>query len=518
MIPYTKDSFQLLHDGARALSIVESNGIRIDEEYLDNAIRRTSRKIKKLQREQRDGEVYEIWKNTFGRKTNLESNDQLATVLFEKLGHEPTATTAKGKPKTDEKALSAVDEPFVKNYLKIKKLQKALSTYLKGIKKEVVYGFLHPSFNLHTTQTFRSSSSNPNFQNFPIRNPVIGKLIRSSFIPRKGNRLVELDYGAIEVRAAACYHKDPNMLTYIKDPTKDMHRDMAMECYKLPQDQVTKPIRYCGKNMFVFPQFYGDWYLSCCKSLWEAMSTMDLKTTDGTPLQEHLRSKGIRELGDCDPDEEPDSGTFEKHIKEVEKHFWTKRFPVYTKWKRKWVDKYRRQGWMLTKSGFICQGFMRKNEIINYPVQGSAFHCLLKALIDLQDELIRRGMKSKIVGQIHDSIVADVPDEEIQQFLNLAEWIMTINLRKQWGWIIVPLEAEAEVTPVNGSWFEKAEWVKTNGKWAKKKKENLSLFSFYIFFFSLCSKKKVIIIIINLYYLLIIILYINYILYILLIC
>ena len=127
---------------------------------------------------------------------------------------------------------------------------------------------------------------------------------------------------------------------------------------------------------------------------------------------------------------------------------------------------------MKTKTGFICQGFMKTNEIINYPVQGSAFHCLLWALIRLVLlELPKRKMKTLIVGQIHDSIVADVPDNEIQEFLSLANYVMTKMIRKAFKWLIVPLEIEAEVSPIDGSWAEKKEWIYKNGLWQENKKE-----------------------------------------------
>jgi DNA polymerase I - 3'-5' exonuclease and polymerase domains len=310
--------------------------------------------------------------------------------------------TAKGKPSVDEKTLGSIDIPFVKEYLKYKKLQKVLGTYLKGIHREVVDGYLHPFFNLHTTVTFRSSSDSPNFQNIPIRDKGVGEMIRTAIIPRNGRCLVELDYGGIEVKIAACYHKDPTMMEYLNDKTKDMHRDMAMECFKLKIDEVNKDIRYCGKNLFVFPQFYGDWWLSCSRNLWEAVGKFKLKTTSGTPLLEHLKKVGITRLGKQDPSKSTVPGTFEHHIKNVENNFWGKRFPVYAQWKKNWFNKYLERGWLKTKTGFICQGVVERNGIINYPIQGSAFHCLLWALINItkgnrkkRNEITNRGPDSR---------------------------------------------------------------------------------------------------------------------------
>lgn len=458
MIPYTEAAYKLFHNGVRALSRVEENGVRIDEGYLERTMSEVESKIERLERNLHKSDVVKVWKKVFGQKTNIGSNDQLGTVLFKHLGFDPIGLTPNGKPKTDEKSLSAIDHPFVEDFVKIKKLQKALNTYLKGIRREVVNGYLHPFYNLHLVPTFRSSSTDPNFQNMPIRNPEIGVLVRKAFISRPGCCLIEIDYSGIEVRVAACYHKDPTMIEYINDPSKDMHRDMAIECFMLDPDQVTKQIRYCGKNMFVFPQFYGDYYIDCARALWTAISTMGLKTDDGIPLMEHLESKGIYELGDLDPKEKPRSGTFEKHIRDVENEFWNERFPVYTMWKRRWTELYQKRGWMLTKTGFICKGFMKRNEIINYPIQGSAFHCLLWSLIQLTlKELRSKKMRTKVVGQIHDSILLDVPEREVDDVLILANKVMTKSLVRNWKWLCVPLDVEAEITPVDGNWAEKSQ-------------------------------------------------------------
>jgi len=451
----TIDAYKLMHEGVLALAQVEANGMRIDLDYLNNALKENSKKIAILSEEIKSDKVVRIWKKRFGVKTNLDSGDQLGKVLFDNLGYECKEKTDKGKPKTDIESLETLDIPFVKKYLHLKKLKKAQATYLKGIQREVCNGFLHPVFNLHIAQTFRSSSDSPNFQNLPIRNPEMAELIRKCFIPRKGGRIVETDYGGIEVHAAAWYHKDPVMLNYICDPSKDMHRDMAAQCYKLSTKQVTKLIRYCGKNKFVFPQFYGDWYLSCAPALWSSIDQLGLETAKGTPLKEHLAKKGIHDLGSLNPKVSPVKGTFIHHIMEVQEDFWGRRFKVYTEWKNKWWESYRRTGKFQTLTGFEITGWMKRNEVINYPVQGVAFHCLLWSLINLQKQLKKYKMKTKIVGQIHDSIVSDVPDKEFKDYLEISNDVMTKQIVKHWPWIITPLEVEAEASPVDGSWFEK---------------------------------------------------------------
>lgn len=454
MIPYAPEAYKLLHDGVRALSRVEDAGIRVDVEYLDKVSLQTKQKVTELLEKMEKTEVLKTWRKSYRGDTSLNSLDQLGDVLFNKMGFTPPAKTEGGRGyKLDEKTLVNIDHPFIPLFLRVRKLQKAYGTYLQGIRRTVVDGFCHPVFNLHLVQTYRSSCEDPNFQNIPVRDVEIMNLVRSAFFPRKGRQLVELDYGGIEVKVAACYHHDPTMITYLEDKSKDMHRDMAMECYLLKQADVSKHIRYCGKNMFVFPQFYGDWYLDCARSLWNAIPKMKLCRADGVSLLEHLAENGIRELGRLDPKGEPRKGTFEYHIKAVEKNFWNVRFPVYDQWRRDWYEDYKRKGWFQMLTGFVCQGYMKRNEVVNYPVQGSAFHCLLWSLIQLVNkELKRHNMETLIVGQIHDSIVADVVPEERDDFLALAKEVMINRLMKHWSWICVPMEIEAEVAPVDAPW------------------------------------------------------------------
>ncbi len=456
MKPNTQEAYDLFHRGVQALARVEANGMRVDTDYLQQAIVKTERRAAHMERGLATSEVMKAWRKRFGAKTNLQSTVQLGTVLFEVMGFESTAQTATGRAKTDDEALETVDDPFVQTYLHIKRLRKAVATNLKGLLRETVDGYVHPFFNLHTVTTYRSSSDSPNFQNVPKHDPEIKQLVRRAFVARPGRQIVEEDFKGIEVGVATCYHHDPKMLDYLNDKTKDMHRDMAMECFLLPREEVTEQIRFQGKGGFVFPQFYGDWYIDCARSLWGAIRKMNLVTTSGVPLAKHLRAQGIRELGALNPKQEPREGTFEAHIKKVERRFWEKRFPVYAQWKRDWYDDYKKKGWFGTLTGFVCKGYMKKNEVINYPVQGSAFHCLLWALSRIVlEELDRRKMKTLIVGQIHDSIVADVPEAEVEDYIHLCRRVMLKLLRRAWPWIIVPLDIEAEVAPVDGSWVDK---------------------------------------------------------------
>ena len=465
----TTDAYKLFHEGVQALSNVEANGIRIDTNYLQQAMTDTLDKIRTLTAQLHSDKIYRRWKKRYGTSFNLDSTVQLGKVLFTDMGYDCPTYTKTGQPKTDIATLETLNIPFIKIYLEIKNYKKAYSTYLKGIEREVSDGYIHPVFNLHLVQTFRSSSDSPNFQNMPVRNEIMGALIRRCFIPRRSkNHIVELDYSGIEVHGASWYHLDPVMLNYLRDKSKDMHRDMAQQCYKLPKSEMIpqnkkdakriKKIRYCGKNKFVFPEFYGDWFFSCAPLLWDSIDQLGLVTRKGIPLKKYLHRKGITHLGKINYDAPIAPDSFIQHIKNVENHFWNKRFKVYKEWKDQWRSEYNTNGYVTSLTGFRLGGIMKRNEVINYPVQGTAFHCLLWSLIRLQKLLRKYRMKTLIIGQVHDSIVADVPSRELKDYLELANRVMTVDIKKHWKWICTPIEIEADVAPVGKSWFEKQEY------------------------------------------------------------
>jgi len=458
-MPCKNSAYKLLHDGCVALSQVEVNGIRIDTDYLNKAIEETSDKIKDLTDKLKRKEIYKIWQRTYGSKTNLGSREQLGRVLFDVMKYKCSYRTEKTqRPKADDEALKSTGLRFVDRYLRLERLKKARSTYLRNILRETTNGFLHPNFPLHLTQSYRSSSDHPNFQNVPIKDPEIAKLIRRAFIARKDCQIVEIDFKGAEICNGVCYHHDPQMIKYIKNPKLDMHRDMAAEIYMLKKNQVTYWMRDAGKNRFVFPEFYGDWYKSRAVSLWKAIEELNLVVEDtGYDLYSHLETMGIYERGDCIYDEEPKEGTFEKHLQEIEHDFWNRRFKVYNQWKKDWWEAYQENGYFRTLTGFIIEGNLNRKQAINYPIQGSAFHWLLWSLIRIQKLMSKYKMKSLIVGQIHDSIVGDIYKKEKKDYLNIVKQVIYEDIRKHWKWIIVPLTVEASVAPVDGSWYEKKE-------------------------------------------------------------
>lgn len=478
MKPTTKDALNLLMQGSMVLARMEHHGIAIDEAYLEKTISEVSQQITQMTGELKQDEFWRVWRKRWGEKANIGSDHQLTTVLFDVLklpypeGEEWRTHT--GRYRADEEMIGRLKLPFCKSWRRLKKLQRLRGTYLHGIRREVLNGRVHASAHLHTVETYRSSYSDPNLQNAYNRDPEMKDLLRRCYVPSEGCVLVEVDFSTIEVRVGCARHKDPTMMEYMRDASKDMHRDTAAELYSLPvkfliehKDWAKKHVRDWSKNRFVFPQFYGSVWFQCAPDLWEQVAAGALMPDGETTVKAHLKSQGIKKLGRCKAGEEPEPGSFGERVREVEKSFWDVRFPVYTAWKKKTYENYLECGYIDTLTGFRLAGHYRRNEVLNSDIQGSSFHCLLWSMIEIvNSELRRRRMKARLVAEIHDSMLIDAPIRELQDILHIAKEVMIVRLPKAWSWINVPMETESEICEEN--WAGKVVWVENNGIWGPK--------------------------------------------------
>ncbi len=454
MKPSIADAYKLIHESAKTFSRMEHHGIRIDVPYLKRAIEEVSDQISTLETELKDHELGKRWRRRFGDKMKFSSRPQLAEILFDKTSElKDDQKTKTGRRRLDADVLEGMSNPFVKTYLKVERLKKMRTTNLEGILRETIRGVLHPFFNLHLVWTYRSSSDSINFQNLPARDEDLARIVRTAFIPWDDEYcIMEADLKGNEVSIGCCFHKDPRLIYDITTPGADMHRDTAMKCFKLKQDEVSKETRSHVKSMFVFAQFYGSWYIDCCKALWQAVERYDLKTTKDVPLFKHLASHGIHQLGACNPKIKTIKNTFEHLIKSVEDDFWQKRFKVYHQWKIDWWEKYCEKGYFDLLTGFRCSGVFDKKQTCNAPIQGSAFHCLLWVLNALDKWLRLNKMKSWIGGQIHDSLYIMAYKKEVDAIAEKIRSLVSDGLHKAWPWIIVPMMAEIKMSEI--SWAD----------------------------------------------------------------
>ena len=432
--PATPESYELLHRGCIALGRAECHGMRIDTNVLAANKRQAQTEILDIDAWMRTQSEYTLQRRRFGSETNPMSREQLAVVLYADMGLPYAGERgAKGQYLLPEERLEDIGTPYSTAFSRRAALEKALSTYLDGLEKEIVNGRVHPFFNLHNIITYRSSGDSPNIQNQPVREQWLAQLIRTIFVPDEDQVLIEIDFSGAEVIVAACYHQDPTMIEYLNNGY-DLHSAMAAELWRL-SGKVPKPVRQEAKGKFVFAEFYGDYYKQVGANLWKVSEDLGLKP--------HMETVGLRT-----------EALFIEHVREVERRFWKQRFPIYDQWRERWWRAYCQRGVCYTHTGFRVWGnHFSRNQIINNPIQGSAFHCLLKSFIEIDRRLRDTNMRTRLIGQVHDSLLATAPRNEVAEFTGMANEVMTNWLAAQWPWLIIPMKIEVDASHEN--WFSK---------------------------------------------------------------
>jgi len=434
--------------GSAAFADSQCIGINVNEKYYLKTEQILSRQIKRIENKILNGKISKLYKKHTGKdliiKKDIGVND-LRTIFFDILKVKPLKETAKGFKSIDAESLEKFNHSFARLIVKRRKLTKILSTYIIGWMKHIYDSKIRPFLNLQFPRSYRSSSDNPNLHNVPKRDKTAQRIARSGIIPSKGNKLIFFDYGSMEVRIIACYSKDKNLVKYVCDKSTDMHRDQAEELFSLKHDTITGEIRFYAKNQFVFPEFYGSYWRSCARNLWN--ECMDLKTGEEVKLSQHLVNKGIIE-------NRKDYNGFEEHVKMCEQKFWRKFYGV-KEWQEGLFDSYIDKCYVEMKTGFRRSDLLSRNKIINTPIQGSAFHCLLWSYWKVNQISKNEEWKSKLIGQIHDEMILDVCPKEEKHIVEVVKDVMENQVREKYSWIIVPLEAEIEMTPIDGTWFQK---------------------------------------------------------------
>ena len=455
--PHLLKGVDLFTDGSLTLADMQINGINVDGPYYKAAHIELEKRIKQRLLELLEYDECKEYEKQKGHPPNLGSSDDLREMFFEVLKLKPPKTTDKGNFSVDAESLAKLDTPLAKEITELNKIKKVDGTYLSQFLREIDDdGRIRPFFDISQVKTYRGASSRPNFQNIPVRNEEAKRYSRSGIIPSKGWRLLDFDFMGIEVSMGGCYTKDPVLISYIKDPTTDMHRDTAADIFALKnapakfwkEPKTGKKLRFYAKNGFVFPEWYGSYYINCAKNIWNTCA--NLRTHEDITILEHLRAKGIIENKNKPLDD------FIKHVKEVEEAYWRK-FKVFKRWQEGMYRKFEETGIVELFTGFRCKGYLGRNEIVNYSFQGTAFHCLLWSLIQINAELAERKMESKVIAQIHDNGILDCPPDECGEVQALCTEIATQRIKQEFPWLIVPLSIEWETTVADGSWYSKKE-------------------------------------------------------------
>lgn len=390
---------------------------------------------------------------------NPDSNQQLVELLYTILKIKSPAE----KPNAQEASLSKIDTEFTRTILEMRHWARMRDTFLAGYAREAAYDadlgqyVIRPFFNLATgaddgvggPRTFRSSADSPNFQNIPKRDKEMKALLRSCFRAPPGFKFVEWDYKSVEVIGSACYHKDPNMIKYLIDPTSDMHRDTACDMFFRTPETLAKIERQNIKRGYVFSSFYGATAKHCAEIMWADMPADTRKW-----VAEHTCTYWDRATRREVTKKIRSPEIWLEHVKKVDKIFWGERFGVYNQWRQDEWDRYQKYGYVETYTGFRCYGPMGFTEATNRCIQGTSFHIMLRALsLDVKD-FEAHNLESRIIGQIHDAIVGLVKDGEDEIVDQIIYKNGVERVRAEWPWIVVPLTIEKDASESGGIWAE----------------------------------------------------------------
>jgi DNA polymerase-1 len=358
------------------LADVEWAGIEIDRAWFASLKERFARERQRVEQE-----IYV----SAGGEFNINSNPQLREVLFDRLGLPSSKKTATG-PSTDASVLQELAEAghelpvLLMEYRELSKLE---STYIDALPALVNphSGRLHTSYNQTVAATGRLSSSDPNLQNIPIRREL-GRDIRRGFVPRAGWILLAADYSQIELRLLAHLSDDPAFVEAFKSGG-DIHRQTAALIFDVPLAEVTSEMRSRAKTIN-FATIYGQGPHALSRQL--KITHAEAKEFIERYFQRFQR---VREYLDSMVDYARTHGYVETIFK-----------------RRRYIPELRDRNFSIRAFG--------ERTAANSPIQGSAADLIKIAMIRIRDRLIAEGLSGRMLLQVHDELVLEVPIEEVE--------------------------------------------------------------------------------------------------------
>ncbi|OFV21215.1 MULTISPECIES: DNA polymerase I [Sphingobacterium] len=362
------------------LAEIERNGVKIDVPALEEFSKTLEQDIKNLEES-----IFE----KAGVNFNIASPKQLGEVLFDKLQLDPKAKKTKtGQYKTGEDVLLALahKSDIVQDILNFRQMQKLKSTYVDALPELInpETGLIHTSYNQAVAATGRLSSTNPNLQNIPIRTER-GREVRKAFIPRSENNVIlSADYSQIELRLIAELSKDQNMMEAFSQG-HDIHRATAAKVYNVDFDAVTSEQRRNAKAVN-FGIIYGQSAFGLSQNL--GISRKEASDIINEYFNQYT---GIKKYMSDAVESAKEKGYVETILKR---------------------RRYLRD---INSANITVRGFAERNAI-NAPIQGSAADLIKLAMIAIQKEIEQRGLTGKMIMQVHDELVFDVPKDEIEVF------------------------------------------------------------------------------------------------------
>ena len=384
------------------LYAMEKEGVVTSLSTLDEIARATSDKIDTL-----SAQIYEM----AGMEFNINSPKQLAQILYDELG---LKAGKKRSTAADVLEKLAKQHPIIPLLLEHRKYQKIYSTYAVGLSKHVLKdGKIHTIFNQIQTQTGRLSSSEPNLQNISVRDEE-GKEIRKAFVASEGHVLLSADYSQIELRMLA-HMADEEVMIDAFNHGIDIHTKTAMQIFDVDHDSVDANMRRSAKTVN-FGIVYG-------------------QSDFGLSEQLGISRKEAHAFIDKYFASYPNIKSFmDSTIQFCEENGYVK--TLFNR--RRYIKEISDKNYMMREFG--------KRAAMNAPIQGSAADLIKLAMIHIFERMRREQVKSRMILQIHDELIFDVWEDELEQMKSIVEEGMqqAMTLR-------VPLIAEANI---GKSWYE----------------------------------------------------------------
>ncbi|OGT96460.1 MAG: DNA polymerase I [Geobacteraceae bacterium GWB2_52_12] len=366
------------------LGAMENHGVLLDTQLLDRLSADFAQRLATL-----ENDIYAL----AGVPFNINSPKQMGEVLFERMGLK-TGKKNKGKTgwSTDNEVLTALaeEQEIARLILEYRGICKLKSTYSDSLPRLVnpATGRVHTSYNQTVTNTGRLSSSDPNLQNIPIRSDE-GRLIRHAFIAPPGEVILSADYSQIELRVLAHLSED-QVFCHAFANDEDIHTRTAAEVFGLFPEMVTPDMRRQAKTIN-FGIIYGQGAFSLAKQMGIARKT----------AEEFISAYKQRHSGAVD--------FLDACIRQAEQTgcvttILNRRLPIPD----------------ITSSNGNVRAFAQRNAI-NYPIQGSAADIIKSAMIRVDGRIRKEGLKSRLIMQVHDELVFEVPEKELLKMELLVE-------------------------------------------------------------------------------------------------
>jgi DNA polymerase-1 len=371
----------------------ERAGVLIDTEFL-----------KKISSEF-ENNLSEIEKNIFkisDTNFNINSTKQLRALLFDKLNLPVLKKTPSGVPSTDEDVLNqlSLNYPIGKFLLEHRTLSKLKNTYIDKLPLMVndTTNRVHTNYSQAVTSTGRLASNDPNLQNIPIKTKQ-GRLIRQAFIPEKGFSIISADYSQIELRIMAHLSEDKNLIKAFVDD-KDVHTETASQIFNLESDSVNNEQRRFAKTIN-FGLIYGMSAFGLAKQL-----NIENNTAKNFIDKYFIKYPGI--------------DNFMNQIKLKAKD---DKYVTTISGRRLYLPNINHSKALVRKAA--------ERTAINAPMQGSAADIIKIAMINVHDFLIKNKLKSRLIMQVHDELVIETENQELDLVKNEVKKIMesVLNLR-----------------------------------------------------------------------------------------